>query len=149
MKDKPPASRRKFVSQWDEICYLYDKLLYWLYGREDVSKARPYAERLEQLLAKVDPNHDAILGEECWSLVYERKGDLRKAIEFRKHEIRLMRRLQAISRNTPSEAYALQGRGYDDLSDRLDLLAVLYHRNGDLDKALNTLYESKRLAKKH
>ncbi|HEX7449135.1 MAG TPA: hypothetical protein VF306_16395, partial [Pirellulales bacterium] len=36
-------------------------------------------------------------------------------------------------------------RGYEDLSDRLDLLAGLYHDNGDLDRAINALQESKQL----
>jgi hypothetical protein len=39
--------------------------------------------------------------------------------------------------------------GYADLSDRLDLLAVLYHDNGDTDKAMRTILESKRLCEKH
>ena len=30
-----PATRRKFAGQWDEISYLHDKLLYWMYERED------------------------------------------------------------------------------------------------------------------
>ena len=40
MKIKPPPDRRKFANEWDEIGYLYDKLLFWLYQREDVGKAR-------------------------------------------------------------------------------------------------------------
>jgi tetratricopeptide (TPR) repeat protein len=149
MKTKPPADRRKFATEWDEVGYLYDKLLYWLYQREDVGKARRYAGRLERLLAKLDPDHGAIFGEECWSLVCEAKGDLRKAIEHRKNEIRLMRRLHEISRNTPAEEYVFKDRGYDALSDRLDLLAVLYHESGLLDKAISTLQESKKLCAKH
>jgi hypothetical protein len=149
MKSKPPTTRRKFVTVWDEIGYLYDKLLYWLYQRADPTKARPFVERLERLLPKAAPHHQAILGEECWSLVFEAKGDLPKAIEYRENEIRLMRHLHTISRNTPGEKYALKDRGYDALSDRLDLLAVLYHESGDLHKAIDTLRESKELCAKH
>jgi tetratricopeptide (TPR) repeat protein len=149
MKDKPPPDRRTFANEWDEISYLHDKLLYWLYQRADPRKARLYAPRLERLLAAAAPNHDAILGEECWSLVHEAKGELASAIESRKNEIRLIRRLYQLSRGAPHEEVALRDYGYDDLSDRLDLLAVLYHDSGDLDKAIKTLQESKRLCQEH
>ena len=149
MKDKPPPDRRKFADEWDEIGYLYDKLLYWLYRREDAARARPYAERLLPLLSRVTPDHEAIFGEECWSLVCEAKGDLPRAIEHRENEIRLIRRLHQKSRNTPHEDLVFKDYGYADLSDRLDLLAVLYHDSGDLDKALEALQESKRLCEEH
>ncbi len=149
MKTNPPKDRRKFASPWDEIGHLYDKLLYWLYQREDVRKARPYAKRLEQLLPKADPEQEAIFGAECWSLVYETKGNFRKAIEHRENEVRLMRRLHEISRTAPNKNLVLQFCGYDDLSDRLDLLATLYHDSGNLDKAIAVLGESKRLCEAH
>jgi hypothetical protein len=149
MKDKPPPDRRTFADEWDEIGYLHDKLLYWLYQRADPKKARLYAPRLDQLLAAAAPDHDAILGEECWSLVHEAKGELESAIESRKNEIRLIRRLHELSQGKLHEATALKDYGYDDLSDRLDLLAVLYHDSGDLDKAVATLQESKKLCQEH
>src|SRR4051812_20364850 len=101
MNCKRPADRRKFANEWDEIGYLYDKLLYWLYQREDSRKARPYAKRLERLLPKAAPENDAIFGEECWSLVHETNGNLRKAIEHRENEIRLIRRLHQLARKAP------------------------------------------------
>ena len=149
MKDKPPPDRRTFADEWDEIGYLHDKLLYWLYQRADPKKARLYAPRLEQLLAAAAPDHDAILGEECWSLVYEAKGELAGAIESRKNEIRLIRRLHELSYGSPNEATALKDYDYADLSDRLDLLATLYHDHGDLDKAIATLRQSKKLCREH
>lgn len=149
MQVKPPPGRRKFASAWDEIMYLHDKLLYWLYQREDERKACPYAKRLEQLLPRATPTHEAILGEECWSLVYETKGDLAKAIKHREKEIRLIHRLHELVRKSPCDQCALEGYGYDDLSDRLDLLAILYHDSGQFDKAIRTLQESKRLCKAH
>jgi hypothetical protein len=147
MKVKP-ADRRKFANEWDQVGYLHDKLLYWLYQRQDAGKARPYAERLECLLARVDPRQEAILGEECRSLIRETKGDLGKAIEHREREIRLIRRLYKLSRKTPFEAVALKGYGPQDLADRLDLLAILYHDSGHLDRAIRTLRQSRRLAEK-
>jgi hypothetical protein len=149
MKVKPPKGRRKFANTWDEVGYLYDKLLYWLYQRAGAEKARPFADRLELLLPKVTPEHEAVFGQECWSLLYEAKGNLSKAIMHRENEIRLIQTLHEICRNRPHEDLVLKQYGYDDLSDRLDLLAVLYHDNGNLDKALSTLHASKRLCKKH
>lgn len=149
MKANSPAARRKFANEWDEIGYLYDKLLYWLYQREDAAKARRYAERLEKLLPAADPSHEAILGEECWSLVYEARGDLAKAIDHRENEVRLIRRLHDASRNAPPGGVALKKYGPDALSDRLDLLATLYHDRGDLDKAVGILQESQRLCEAH
>lgn len=149
MKAKPRIHRRRFAQNWREVDYLYHKVLYWLYERQSVQKARPYAERLERLLSKLDPHHEAILGEECWSLVYETKRDLRRAIEHRENEIRLMRRLHEISPQPIDRSVLLEGRRYDDLRDRLDLLASLYHENGDLQRAIAILHESKQLCAKH
>jgi tetratricopeptide (TPR) repeat protein len=149
MKAKAPADRRKFEGEWDEIGYLYDKLLYWLYEREDFDKSRPYADRLLRLLPKASPNHEGIFGEECWSLAYEAKGDLRKAIKHRENEIRLIERLHKISVGTPHESVALRNYGYQDWSDRLDLLAMLHHDVGHLERALAILRQSRRLCERH
>jgi hypothetical protein len=149
MRSKPPPLRRKFANEWEEIGYLYDRLLYWLYRRADPGKARPYADRVERLLGKVDPGHDAIFGEECRSLARETKRDYPGAIEHREKEIRLIRRLHKIAHGMPYEKAMLDDYGYDDLSDRLDLLATLYHAAGDLAKALKLLKESKKLCDRH
>jgi tetratricopeptide (TPR) repeat protein len=148
MKRKPPQ-RRKFANAWDEIQYLYQQLLYWLYQREDAGRARSYAERLEKLLPQVDPKQEAILGAECWSLVHEAKGDLRRAIRHRENEIRLIRRLHEIAHQAPEGTMALSDYSCEDLSDRLDLLATLYHDSGDLNKAIQTLHESKQVCDAH
>src|SRR5207302_7871008 len=109
----------------------------------------PCARRLERLLRRADPDHGAIFGEECWSLIYEAKGDLRKAIEHRENEIRLIHRLYKVCMGTPDEEIALRDYRYDDLSDRMDLLAMLYHDSGDLRKAISILKKSKKLCQEH
>jgi hypothetical protein len=149
MKAKPPVKRRKSTSDWDEIDDLYQTLLYWLYERENAGKAGSYADRLARLLATVDPAHESIFGEECWSLIYETRGETPKAIEHRENEVRLMRRLHELSGASAEESPALEGRGHSDLSDRLDLLATLYHDNGDPDRAISLLRESKQLCEIH
>ena len=133
------------ANDWDRIRDLYNKLLHWLYAQEDVSKAQRCAHRLERLLTLADPAHETIFGQECWSLIYEASGNLQKAIEHRKKEIELIQRLQAISHNQPYEAVAVKDYGPSDLSDRLNLLATLYHDSRDLRNAISTLEESKQL----
>jgi hypothetical protein len=137
------------VDVWDTITYLYDKLLYWLYQRAAPKKARPYAERLERLLSEADPDQESVFGQECRSLICEARGDLKNAIKHRGHEIRLIRRLHRLSQGKPYEAIALRDYGYSDLRDRLTILAMLYHDSGSLDKAIETLMESKELCQCH
>jgi hypothetical protein len=149
MKTKPPPDRHVFKSSWDEISHVYDKVLYWLYQRESKSRARPFAARLKRLLSGADRSQESVLGQECRSLICEINNDLPGAIKHRNNEIRHIYRLREISVGTPNEDYVLNGYGLDDLSDRLDLLAVLYHDNGELDKAIATLHESKHLCDEH
>jgi tetratricopeptide (TPR) repeat protein len=149
MKTKRPTHRRVFANAKDEIGYLYDKLLYWLYDRGDANKARPYAKRLERLLPQVDPDNEGIFGKECWSLIHEAQGDLAGAIKHRENEIRLIRRLHEMNRKGLVSSATLKGYGYDDLSDRLDLLAILYHNSGNLEKAIEILRESKKICQRH
>jgi tetratricopeptide (TPR) repeat protein len=149
MKTKPPPQRRKFADARDEMDYIYHKLLYWLYAREDRGRARTFAERLARLLIKVAPGHDAIFPEECWSLICEARENLLGAIKHRENEVRLIRKLHKLSRNTPQEKLITKMYGYDDLGDRLDLLAELYHDSGQIDKAIETLHESWRLSTEH
>jgi hypothetical protein len=112
-------------------------------------RARAFAERLARLLSKVSPGHDAIFPEECWSLICEAKEDLPGAIKYRENEVRLLKRLHEIARPTEQQEAILRLYRYDDLSDRLDLLAVLYHDSGKVDKAIDTLLESKQVCEKH
>ena len=149
MKTETLQTRRKFQGVWDEIDYLYIKILHWFYERGDRRKALPYSDRLEALLEKTPDAHGAIFGEECWSLICEVRGDLTAAIAYREREIELTKRLIRSAVNSPNRAYILQNRDYSDLSDRLDLLAILYHDAGDLGKAIQILKDSRRLCRRH
>jgi hypothetical protein len=149
MKTKPPPDRRKFADDRDQIDYLYQKLLYWLYERDDFTRARIFADRLVQMLPTSSPGTEAIFPQECWSLICEARMDLPGAIRHRENEIRLIKRLHVASQSIPEKDLVMQMYGYAELSDRLDLLAVLYHDTGNLGKALGILDESKRLCKKH
>jgi hypothetical protein len=149
MKTEPPRQRRKFAGARDEMDYLYHKLLYWLYERQDRARASAFGERLARLLSRASPTHDAIFPEECRSLICEARDDRRGAITHRMTELRLIKRLHETSRHTPQEGDVFGLYGYEDLRDRLDLLATLYHDSGALDQALAVLRESKQLCDEH
>ena len=72
--------------------YLHGKLLYWFYGRRSHAHARPYADRLIGILRRADAKRESVRGEECRSLIYELKGNLREAIRCREREIELLTR---------------------------------------------------------
>jgi tetratricopeptide (TPR) repeat protein len=145
MATKTPT-RRKFRSAWDELDYLYHKILHWYYEKGDRGRALAYSARFETLLRKHAATHEAIFGEGCWSLLFELKGNLAKAIRHREREIELIHQLWEVSRDTPGAEFALTGYALEDLCDRLELLSLLYHDVGNLDRAIVLLVESKRLS---
>jgi hypothetical protein len=149
MKKKATLKQQKEGRQWDEIRALYDKVLYWYYEEESPVEARPFAVKLEGLLKKVSAHHETILGEECWSLIHELKGHYRQAIKYRENEIRLIKRLQELARGKANGQAIMRRYDYSDLCDRLELLAMLYHRAGNLDKAVSVLQECERLCDQH
>ena len=128
---KATGKERKEAELWDEIRALYDKILYWFYEQEDAAEARVYARKLEPLLKKVSPHHETILGEECWSLVHELKGNYREAIRYRENEIRLIERLHELAAGKPNGHAILKRYDHADLCDRLELLAILEKLEGD------------------
>ena len=139
------TTRRKFASAWDEIEYLYHKLLHWLYGpAHRPSRARPFAEQLERLLRGTKGVGEAILGQECWSLVCEVKGDLRRAIRHRERTIALIRRFVAL----PEYPTLTPGLHHDDSSivDHLVLLAMLHGHAGNRRRATASIEEARAYA---
>ena len=146
---KTTGKEREAGRLWDQVRELYDKLLYWFYEQEDADQARAYARKLEPVLKKVSAHHETILGEECWSLIYELKGDYRKAIRYRENEIRLIERLQELAAGKANGHAVMRQYDCADLCDRLELLAILYHHAGELDKAVSVLQECERLCEKN
>jgi tetratricopeptide (TPR) repeat protein len=149
MSTKSPPTRRKFQGDWDEIKYLYLKLLYWWYERDDRTRALRFGKRLKKLLRKADPKQETLFGAEGLSLFWEVRGDLAKAIYHRRREIERTEWLHQYVADNPDHAFVLEGYGISHWSDSLVLLAILYHDSGDLDRALQTLEESKKLCKTH
>jgi tetratricopeptide (TPR) repeat protein len=130
---------------------VYDRLVGCLYERQNAARARRYAKRLKQLVKAFDPNAESAYAQECLSLTFEAEGDREQAIRHRKNEIALIRRLHELAHG-PDAAhtdYILGQYSYADLRDRLELLAMLYHDNGDINNAINMLEEAKELSLDH
>jgi len=140
---KIPRKRKKADSLENPIGDLYLELLHWLYDKEDRKKAQEVAWRLEAVLAKQPEVAQSIRGEEIRSLFAELRGDLSEAIQARECEIRKIYELHSLAKDKPGWEYVLKQYDYGDLSDRLDLLAILYAEQGNIDRAIQTLHESR------
>jgi hypothetical protein len=91
----------------------------------------------------------SIREEEIRSLIAESRGDFAQAARSREAEIRKILQLHTLSVNTPGWEYVARQYDFSDVSDRLDLLAILYDELGDLDRAIATLRESKQYCESH
>ncbi len=130
----------------DKLNRLYDQLSKSLDKAPGSARTLVLANRFETALSKSNENDTgAIFAQECRSLISEARGDLQGAIGHREEEIRLIRRLHEISRNTPTQHFAFGQYSYQDLCDNLGMLATLYRNSGELDKAVRTLKEAKQL----
>ncbi len=145
-RSKAPAAARHGREEPD---YLYHKVLLWFYEHGDRRRTRPFAERLAKAIEQNPAYRGTIFAEECWSLIFESRGDLDKAIKYRRQEIEKIRRLHEITLDTPQRASILKHYDFQDLADRLDLLALLYQEQGNLAKAREVLHESRALARRH
>ncbi|EKO33715.1 hypothetical protein LEP1GSC179_1340 [Leptospira santarosai str. MOR084] len=141
-------TRKSFVSTWDELDYLYHKILKYFYGlTPNYTKAKLFANRLEKLLDTMELESMSIRVEEYKSITCEIRGDLFGAIRHRRREIRLLKKLFSLP-EYPKLIPELVGDN-SDLADRLILLAILYQSVGFSKKAIHCLEEARELAKKH
>jgi tetratricopeptide (TPR) repeat protein len=149
MNRKLHADQRNAVDPLREVGPLYDKLVYWLYERQDVRRAQPFADKLELLLKDPKVKTGSIFAEDCQSLVHEARGNLAKAIKHRLQAIRLIRRLHRLSQDSAQADFVFRQYSYADLRDELESLAILYHDIGDLNRAISTLQASEQLCRDH
>lgn len=147
MTSKPRTQRRSTGPQTIESLYL--DLLRSFYGDGDRKKARQIAARLSKALVASPEFNDSIRAEEVRSLIAELHGDLVAAIKSREAEIRKIFELHSLAINTPNWQHVFKLYDFSDISDRLDLLAILYDGAGDLDRAILTLRESKQFCEAH
>lgn len=149
MSSKIPRNRRELGGSDDGIESLYHELLRAFYELEDRPRSREVADRLAEKLAASPTIAKSIFGEEIRSLLAELDGDLDEAIRSREGEVRKILELQSMSRGTPGWSYVARKYNDADLSDRLDLLAMLYAEQGDLSRAITILKESENYCRSH
>jgi len=140
---------QKSACNEDNLHSLYLEFLKRFYEDGDRKQARKLATRLEQALASSPDDAAAIRGDEIRSLLAELRGDFAEAARCRETEIRRILELHSLVVNTPSWDYVSRRYDFSDVSDRLDLLALLYDKQGDLDRAIATLIESRDYCQSH
>lgn len=143
------VNRSRQADSADDVETLYLDLLHSFYEEKDHERARGVAERLEAALAERPDFAGSIRGEEVRSLIAELRGDLAEAVRRRESEIEKIRQLHSLVEDKPGRDYVFRQYDYSDLSDRLDILATLYAEQGDLDRAVDLLHESKRFCESH
>jgi hypothetical protein len=128
---------------------LYLSLVKSFYDEGDRKQAAKVASRLEKVLVVSPDISSSIRGEEIRALIAEARGDYAEAARSREAEIRKILQLHALAANSPSWKYVSRQYDFSDVSDRLDLLATLYDAQGELDRAIATLLESKHYCESH
>jgi hypothetical protein len=132
-----------------ELDALYADLLHHYYEEVDEVRAERIGRKLEKALASRPDFAASIRGEEVRSLLAELRGDLDNAIRSREAEIRKILELHTLTVNTPHWKYVARQYDFSDVSDRLDLLAILYNLHGDPQRAIAILKESQQFCAAH
>lgn len=128
---------------------LYVEFLKHFYGGGDRVRAMKLGAGLQAALAASVELATSIRGDEIRSLLAELHGDYAGAIHSRQAEIRKILELHTLAVNTPGWTYVASQYDCSAVSDRLDLLAVLYDRLGDTERAIATLLESRQYCRSH
>lgn len=128
---------------------MYHEFLQLFYEDDNRKEAERVARLLEKAYHDYPQFNESIRSEEIRSLIAELRGDFAAAIHSREAEIRKIFELHSMSINTPHWKDMLSIYGFGDISDRLDLLGLLYDQHGELDRAIAVLEESKHFCKAH
>lgn len=128
---------------------LYVEFVKQFYEKQNHKRAEQLAPGLEKALAESPEYARSIRGEEVRSLLAELRGDFKEAARSREAEIRKILQLHALAVNTPSWDYVARQYDFSDVSDRLDLLAMLYDEQGEGERAIRILQESKQYCQAH
>jgi hypothetical protein len=142
MTNQPTRNPQGAAPDPAEMDALYAELVKRFYDEEDRPGAEEVAARLEQELVRSPEWAGSIRGQEIQSLIAELRGDYQEAIHSREAEIRKILELHALALNTPAWPAVERQYDFSDVSDRLDLLAGLYDRQGNVERAVATLRES-------
>ncbi len=132
-----------------ELESLYLRLVKLFYEKDDREETEKIALRLERVLAASADYAASIRGEEIRALIAEFRGDFAEAARCREAEIRKILELHTLTANTDNWEYVYRQYDFSDVSDRLDLLAILYDSQGELERAISTLLESRQYCESH
>ena len=149
MSNKTNGSVTESVPAPREFELLYRSLVKLFYEKDDREQTQKVVSRLERALAASPDYAGSIRGEEIRSIIAEFRGDFDCAARSREAEIRKILELHALTANTDNWNYVSRQYDFGDVSDRLDLLAILYDAQGELDRAISTLLESKQYCESH
>jgi len=128
---------------------LYLGLLKEFYEKGNRERANHFAIQLEESLAASPEYAYSIRGEEIRSIIAELRDRYADAIQSRETEIRKILELHTRTIGTPHWEYVSKQYDFSDVSDRLDLLAILYDKKGEQDRAIQILIESKQFCLAH
>jgi hypothetical protein len=128
---------------------LYVQFLDAFYEHDDREKALKLVPKLEATIAAKPKYAGSIRSEEVRSLIAELNGDYAEAARCREAEIRKILELHTLAANTSSWDTVARQYDHADVSDRLDLLALLYDRQGDTERAIAVLEESRQYCQSH
>ncbi len=128
---------------------LYRDFLSAFYEKNERTRAESLAPRLELLLTEQADIACSIRGDEIRALLAELRGDQAEAILLRERELRRILQLHSVTVNKPEWDGTLLQYDHRDVADRIDLLGILYFENGDRDRAIATLEDSRRFCTAH
>ena len=117
---------KKSTPKKSDLRSLYLEFLKRFYQKGDRAAAKKLAVRLEAALAASPEDTAAIRGDEIRSLLAELRGDHEEAARCRETEIRRILELHSLVVNTKDWDYVSRRYDFNDVSDRLDILALLY-----------------------
>ncbi len=149
MRNKVQRNGRQRAPGRAGLNSLYIEFLKRFYDQGDREQAGKIAARLEKILARSAETANSIRGEEIRSLIAELRGNYAEAIRSREAEIRKILELHSLAVGTPNWDYVSRQYDFSDVSDRLDLLAILYDQHGESDRARAVLVESKQYCEAH
>jgi hypothetical protein len=110
---------------------------YWLYARQQRTRAKHYLDRLERVLHALPDNDMAIIRAEGLALFHELKGEIGEAIAHRRREIELIewlhRDAQSSRYTQRTRAFMLRDRGIAALRQRRAILEALKKAKARVD----------------
>ena len=157
MKPKTKSRRTKSGNVWGELADVCRRIHVSLYEKQDRILARRYESRLERALSDLPDNDLAILREEGTALLHELRCEKEQAIEHRKREIQLIKRLQdSVHKSVKSGDYdatmaasILAGRDAGALEVRRMILRDLQHAPREKRDGVTNRSASKRNRSQH